>query len=310
MKFEEIISSFIMVIVTGLVLVGFTIAWFTNSHLPAVTGIEVMAAAMGSVQVALKPEAEVGVDISELEGDAKYAEIGIAEFTNVDDGELAPGTYGQVTFYVKPITSAVTACNIVPIVRISQDGSTWYPVIESVDGDGSSAGTDGTDGETGSGAGTGTDVESGSGAGTDGESGSGAGTDGTDGETGSGAGTDGTDGETGSGAGSASTVVTIEELYELANGHIEFFWLTEEGELQKITEENPYKLTWTAENALEEQPAEIYWKWHYEYPFSTDEEASLSAEKKEELIDKYDEEDMKLGNNISEMKFYFTFAAQ
>jgi len=284
MKFEEIISSFVMVIVTGLVLVGFTIAWYTNNNLPAVTGLEILAAEMGSVQVALKPEAEGGVDISELEGDAKYAELGMAEYTNFnvqDKGELAPGVSGQVTFYVKPITSAVKACNIVPMVRIRQDGSTWYPVIESVDKES----VDADDGDEGS---------------------ENSGSEGSD-EINDGSSSD-------EGNSNVEDTEVIEELYQLANAHIDFF--TDAEMTQKITSDTPYRLTWEVgegEDAiapLTEQKATIYWKWHYEYPFTAEEESTLTAAQKKEKIYTYDEEDMKIGNNISEMKFYFTFSAQ
>lgn len=276
MKFEEIISSLIMVIVTGLVLVGFTIAWYSNVHMPAVTGMEVKAVEVGSVKVALAPASEGGVDISELEGDAKYAELGMAEFTNVaeaDKGELAPGVYGQVTFYVTPINSAVRSCSIVPMVRITQDGSTWYPVIESLDGD---------SGET---------------------------TEGSENNDGMG---DASDSETGNSSDNndIDAVSTLEELHAIAQEHIEFF--SDVAMTQRVTADAPYKLTWDGTDVMTEgteKTAVLYWKWHYEYPFS-DEEASLSDGEKNALIRGYDEEDMKLGNNVTDMKFYFTFSAQ
>lgn len=269
MKFEEIISSFVMVIVTGLVLVGFTIAWYTNNNLPAVSGVEVVAAQMGSVQITLKPESEGGVDISELENDQRYAEIGVEDFLNIDEGELAPGVYGQVTFYVKPVTSAVTTCSIVPMLRISQDGDVWYPAVESMDG---SADSDEATDDT---------VENGEGDDAQNDEGD-------------------------------DVEPTLEKLYELASAHIEFF--VDEEMTQKLDANNPYQLSWgTGEGETEpltEQKATIYWKWHYEYPFTEQEALELTAEQKEVLIDRYDEEDMTIGNNISAMKFYFTFSAQ
>ena len=107
-------------------------------------------------------------------------------------------------------------------------------------------------------------------------------------------------------------VLTIEELYELVNAHIEFF--SDAEMTQRITQDNMYTLVWDEEQAyvgefLEEKQAVIYWKWHYEYPFDA-EEAMLPNAQKAEKIDNYDEEDMMIGNNISAMKFYFTFSAQ
>lgn len=261
MRIEEVVSSFIMCIVSGLVLVGFTIAWYTNNNLPAVTGMEMTAAEMGDVKVAL---VSGGEDISKLEGDAKYADIGLGASDALNPGKLAPGSYGKVTFYVTPTQSNVTACNIKPLLLITQDGSTWYPAIEEngsvSDGDSAESVSEG-------------DV---------------------------------------SGGNSVEEVVTLKELYGLAQGHLQFF--ADEAMTQPVDVNKPILLEWTLEERLQDVPVEktvkIYWKWHYEYPFSATEEATLSVAEKKLKVDKYDEEDMLLGNHISGMKFYFTFIAQ
>lgn len=259
MKVQEVISSCIMFIVSGLVLVGFTIAWFTNTNMPAVTGMLMQAVEVGHVRVALTSGGE---DVSELEGDARYAKVSITESPGAETQEqvpieFAPGAYGTVTFYVTPVNnSEVRACDIVPTLWISQDGSTWYPgVTESSE--------------------TGDDMEA-----------------------------------VGEASGENDTMLTLAELYEIAGKHIEIF---SDADMEtKITADAPYVLEWTEENAGTEQTATIYWKWHYEwydeYPLSEEEQEIYKTQ--EALIDKYDQEDMLLGNNVSHMKFYVTFSAR
>lgn len=252
MKVQEVISSCIMFIVSGLVLVGFTIAWYTNTNMPAVTGMLMQAVEVGHVWVRLKPAAEGGVDISELTDGNQYAEVVISQSPGADTAmvegdtqvpiEFAPGAHGTVTFYVTPVNnSEVRACEIVPTMWISQDGSTWYPGLT---------------------------------------------------------------------AGEDDTALTLAELYEIAGKHIELF---SDADMEtRITEDAPYVLEWTEENKGTEQTATIYWKWHYEwydeYPLSEEEQEIYKTQ--EALVDKYDQEDMLLGNNLSHMKFYVTFSAR
>lgn len=315
MKKEEVISSFIMCIVSGLVLIGFTIAWYSNTNMPAVTGIELQAVEIGHVKVALKSGGE---DISELEGDAKYADMGMAVYTGLYTDpklkEMAPGAYGQVTFYVTPTNSGVRTCSIVPELKITQDGSTWYPA----------ASEDGEDGAGSDSMGTGSDEEGSAGSnststGSDEENSAGSSSTGTgsdeENSAGNGSAGTGSDGEDSAGAG--STEMTIEKLYQIAGEHIHFF--SNEEMTEEITVDNPLQLTWKPEDwtvkeengeiTATEKMAVIYWKWYYEYPLSEMEKELPVAEQKK-LLRQYDEEDMILGNFISNMKFYFTFAAQ
>ena len=271
MKIEEVISSAIMCVVSGLVLIGFTVAWFTDLSAGAtVTGLEMVAAKMGDVKVALESGGE---DVSVLAERGDYAEIEFEKYLDIDSNgkkELAPGTCGQVTFYVTPTNSSVEACDIVPVVRITQDGSTWYPDKETLKNMGE---------ENNSGSG---DSSS----------------------------------ESGDENSSDEDTVTIEGLYELVQEHIEFY--TDKDMTDKITADNPMELTWPIEDedlatdVIGEQKVVIYWKWHYEYPFTTEESAKLKDKEAEmkEYIDTYDKEDMKIGNNISGMRFYFTFTVR
>lgn len=269
MKIEEVISSAIMCVVSGLVLIGFTIAWFTDLSAGAtVTGFEAEALKLDNIRVALE---KGGDDISKLK--SPYAGIEFAKYLDVDlegNEELAPGTCGQVTFYVTPTNINVQSCDIVPVVWITQDKTTWYPAKAELGNAGD---------------------ESSEESGDSSES-----------------------GDESSNDVSTEDTLTIEELYEIVQGHIEFY--SDANMTNKITADNPLKLTWEAgdwnsdKNSKSEQTAIIYWKWHYEYPFTENQVDTLTEIEQKKLIYAYDKEDMKIGNNISGMKFYFTFTAR
>ena len=269
MKKEEIISTGVMTLVSALVLIGFTVAWYSAaSENATATGMEMSAKQVGSIKVALEQGGEdISVLVSNDVEKDEYVDIGLSELTNVGsegNEEMAPGAFGKVTFYITPSYTSVQSCSIVPTLGIRQEAGDWYF------------------GDTGAG-----DVETGDGTG---DAGAGDGT-----------------GDTGTAEGD-NTVVTIEELFEIAERHIDFF--ADEAMTQKIDLNTPFELTWTDEEGAVEKEAVIYWKWYYEYPFTDEETNTLDAAEQKLKIDEYDAEDAKLGGNLSSMKFHFTFSAQ
>ena len=278
MNKREIITSAVMCVVTILVMVGFTVAWYTRNNISTVTNMQFLVAESGDIIIALESGGE---DISVLAASNIYADMGMAELTmgstqseesgdredtsesegnndsneNTASGnleELAPGVYGQVTFYITPKREDIKNCSIVPTLVIGvadgEDDTTWY----------------------------GGDTE------------------------------DETDEEDSSENGADDSEITLEQLYKIATGHIVFY--ADETMTQEIDTDNPLEITWNSGET--EKEVVIYWKWHYEYPFSDEEITNLSNDKKEEKIREYDDEDMLLGNNISSMKFYFTFTVE
>lgn len=243
MKKEEVISAGIMTIVSILVLIGFTVAWFSGVLTASVSGMHLKAAEMNNITIALT---EGGPDITSLEGDARFVDIGLQQMTNVEADKLAPGQFGQVTFYVRPSDDGIEFCDIYPKVWISQSqineentSYAWYP------------GVDESAWEPG------------------------------------------------------DKLDELEQLYEITGRHILFF---EDASMEiPITEAK--HVIWTESDGNAEKAITIYWKWHYEYPFSP-EELELSAEEQQSLVDIYDAEDTEIGNNITAMKFHFNFSAQ
>ncbi len=139
MKKEDVISAGIMTIVSILVLIGFTVAWYTQVFTAFTTGVKLKAAEMNNIKIALT---EDGPDISTLSEDYKYVDIGLQDMTNVETDKLAPGQFGQVTFYITPSNEGIEYCEIFPEVWISQSQInennstyTWYPGEEAETGE-------------------------------------------------------------------------------------------------------------------------------------------------------------------------------
>lgn len=244
MKKEEVISAGVMAIVSMLVLIGFTVAWYTGIfNLSTITGMRLKAAEMNNIKVALTSNGE---DISVLSEDEKYADIGLQEMTNIESGKLAPGQFGKVTFYLTPSDEGIEYCEIMPTVWIRQgdENAAWYP------------------------------------------------------------------GESDEEAGGTEAVIAtdLEELYEITQRHIDFF--SDEAMTKKIDEDNQFIIPWSETDGKSEKEVVIYWKWYYEYPFTETENTVLNEVQKQEKIDEYDAEDTKIGNNITAMKFHFTFSAK
>ena len=110
-------------------LVGFTVAWFSGDLGSALAkGMQLRAEEQGDIRIALK---EGGADISTLEGENKYVNVGLEQLTNIEFMEngtkvykMAPGAYGQVVFYVTPLKQDVGSCTVVPEVRLKdKDGN-------------------------------------------------------------------------------------------------------------------------------------------------------------------------------------------
>ena len=223
-----------------LMLVGVTIAWYTAVYAhPTVTGMNMQAAEKGSIKIALEPEPD-GVDISELAEEARYADIGLTELLNIVDGQMAPGAYGEVTFYVTSLDQDITKCQIVPsLVPGYEEGVT---VTEE-------------------------------------------------------------------------TEVTInnkdKNILALLDEHFDFYTNTEMTQLVSDSDPMDVTLEWdTINNKGIEKTVTLYWKWHYEYPFTQEELNTMTADAEKAAIYQYDMEDTWIGTHLDTMSFHFDFLIQ
>lgn len=133
MKKEQLITTGVMFVVSVLVLIGVTIAWYSgNEGSPVATGMQMTAAETGDIIIALTPG---GPDISVLQENEdpndEYVDIGLAELTNIEDGKMAPGAFGKVTFYLTPKISSVRTCNVFPSVMLRQGEGEWFSDVVS-----------------------------------------------------------------------------------------------------------------------------------------------------------------------------------
>ena len=237
MKKEDFVSTLVMTTVSILMLVGVTIAWYTAVYAhPTVTGMNMQAAEKGSIKIALEPEPD-GVDISELAEEARYADIGLTELLNIVDGQMAPGAYGEVTFYVTSLDQDITKCQIVPsLVPGYEEGVT---VTEE-------------------------------------------------------------------------TEVTInnkdKNILALLDEHFDFYTNTEMTQLVSDSDPMDVTLEWdTINNKGIEKTVTLYWKWHYEYPFTQEELNTMTADAEKAAIYQYDMEDTWIGTHLDTMSFHFDF---
>ena len=127
MRKEQIVTSAVMCIVSILVIIGFTVAWYTVGDAAGVSGIALHTAQQGDIKIALEAGGRDIADLmadSTLEDDKKYVAIGLEELSNIGFKEIdtngveqivykiAPGTYGSVTFYVTPLAENVSSCSL------------------------------------------------------------------------------------------------------------------------------------------------------------------------------------------------------
>ncbi|MBQ8592151.1 MAG: hypothetical protein IJ485_05345 [Lachnospiraceae bacterium] len=226
MNKEEVVSTFVMCVVSVLMLIGFTIAWYSGAMAhAAVLGMDMLADDMQNIIIALESGGE---DVAILAEQGEYADVGLDELDNIQPGEMAPGAFGEVTFYITPLEDEISVCDILPAICIRQGSDEWYSGENNVAIDEDAEADAGEGGET----------------------------------------------------------VTIEKLYDIAQNHIAFF--TDEQMQNEITEDNPLQLTWAESERMVEKPVTVYWKWHYEYPFTAEEDSTMTSEAKETAIDEYD----------------------
>lgn len=222
MKKEQIVTTTVMLVISVVLLIGFTIAWYTSDHSTAGTkGMKLEAAGSSEFKIALEPG---GTDIGELPEDK--AEVSVT--VQPENSLVAPGSSGKITFYITPKGSQVTSCTIETAIQLQERGndSLWYPDATLED--------------------------------------------------------------------PASALSNDQKaMVEIATGHIEFYH--DELLTNKVTPDNPLKITWSAGDQSEKQ-ADIYWKWHYNTPDET-----------KKSVEAYDAEDFQFGQKIKSIRFWFQF---
>ncbi len=151
MKKEDFITTFVMLAVCTMMLVGVTIAWYTAVFsTPTVTNMEMEAEETGDIKIALE---QGGADIEELTGSAKYVVIGLEKLTNIEENKMAPGAFGEVKFWVTSLKEDVTRCLIVPsvVLNLEMDDGSGEPGDGNGEPDGGNSNSGDGEGEPDSG---------------------------------------------------------------------------------------------------------------------------------------------------------------
>ena len=106
---ENLILNIEMMVLITISLIAVTIAWFVLTNRAQATGVQLMAGDTEYIKVALEAG---GQDVTELEGDAKYIDVGMPVFANTKAGQMAPGTYGEMKLYITALSPIAKGCNI------------------------------------------------------------------------------------------------------------------------------------------------------------------------------------------------------
>lgn len=316
---ENLILRLEMMVLCMISLITVTIAWYVLGNRAQVNGMRLQAGDTEYIKVAVS---ENGADVLQLEEGQRYVEVGMPDFANTRQGQMAPGTYGEIKLYITALSPLCKGCNI------TVDNVAEY-VEGLVDDTQEGSADDSTEDSTGESGGDSTEESSG---GSTSDDTSDSANDGTNDGTSDGA-NDGTNDDTSestdnsSDEGGTTSQVTKSEIDKLIKGHIQLYsncTTAENGEKVYsglITEENPF--TVPLEQNVEKEVT-IYWTWPYEYTdvpkdalnsfsdktyfFDKDKyDIDLDEEQKyqeNDYISFYDYGDTKLGMHVKNIHFH------
>lgn len=284
MKKVKVIQSAVMCVISILILIGFTVAWFSGGLGDATAGgMRMKAAEQGDIKIALESG---GADISRLEEENSYVDIGLEKLTNIefiqkdengtiitDENQnpmkvwkMAPGAYGEVVFYITPLKQTVGSCSVLPEVRLEKEDGTVITkgnsVITVSDGKGNTAEVNVYE------------------------------------------------------IANEHIIFYYYKEGESTPTLLKMKSVTGENETETLIRESAqFPLVWdSTADAGKEKKVTLYWKWDYEYPSDSTkptyrELLSYSGFTQEQKENLYDEHDTILGNYIDQMSFHFDFTA-
>lgn len=112
---EKVILSAVMCVLLVVVLTTATTAWYAVSNTNSVYGLELETGGIGGLKVALQPG---GPDIMSDESlkrneeDVPIISANLGDFKNIEEGKIAPGAYGPLTFYITSLSESITSYSI------------------------------------------------------------------------------------------------------------------------------------------------------------------------------------------------------
>lgn len=137
---QETVLTIIMITVTTILIIGATVAWFLGNRPVTIRNYFQQAGGIDGIDVkmAIVPEdntqeTDTNIEVVDeityytmnaIDSKSKEIDVDLAELINIEEGKLAPGSYGTIKFKIS--TTSETAMNYV--VRITPD----IKVVESV----------------------------------------------------------------------------------------------------------------------------------------------------------------------------------
>lgn len=109
-------KNFIIIFsIIGILTAGTAFAWYVTKSTVEADEFSAQAGALDNliVKVLVENEAEKEkVLLSQVANGSKQIDIGLAELTNIEEGKLAPGAFGEIHFYVTSNSMYYTGCEI------------------------------------------------------------------------------------------------------------------------------------------------------------------------------------------------------
>lgn len=107
---EKIVLSAVMCVLLAVVLTTATTAWYAVNHSTITHGIKLQTGGTGGIKVAVQ---EGGEDIMADETlprndkNIPIISIHLKDFQNIENGKIAPGAYGPMTFYITALSESI-----------------------------------------------------------------------------------------------------------------------------------------------------------------------------------------------------------
>ena len=137
---QETVLTVIMITVTTLLIIGATVAWFVGRKPVTILNNYYQAGGIDGfdVKVAIVPDSEqsngvTDLNMEEIEGvpyytmneinaNQKEIDIDLAKLSNIEEGKLGPGSYGNIRFKIQTITNSEMkyVIRITPNIKVAQ----------------------------------------------------------------------------------------------------------------------------------------------------------------------------------------------
>lgn len=115
-KFSKKQKNFILIFLSLCVLMaGVVLGWYAVSSLVSANNVSMQVDSVDSLIVKVLVEngdTKEKVLLSEVVGDGKKIDIGLADLTNIEEGKIAPGAFGEIHFFITATSPYYSGCQM------------------------------------------------------------------------------------------------------------------------------------------------------------------------------------------------------